>query len=85
MHTREEFETTYKDARDLVAGVPKHVEYIDKIYNNPKYYGGYVIAGIVGNLGMQGDVPVEQNHSSAVQHLGKEGNFKAVDHLTRLM
>jgi hypothetical protein len=84
LQTREEFETAYSKAFKAVSGNPDHKDYVSKIYNNPNYYRDYVLAGIHGNLKLNGDVAAEYNHSSVVAHLGKGGSFSLKNNLSML-
>ena len=62
----------------------KKIELLNDIYKNPKYYSGYYIKNIVGNLSLLGSVPAEQNHSSIVAFLGKGAMWDIWEHLKNL-
>ena len=67
----EAWHSNYEMAREILSGNLSRVQKLDQIYSNPDYYAGFRLHQIVGNLGMQGSVSSEQNHSSVVSYLGK--------------
>ena len=67
----ENWHLNYRMAREALSGNLSKIQKLDEIYSNPEYYAGYRLRQIVGNLGMQGSVSSEQNHSSVVSYLGK--------------
>ena len=68
--TEEEWDNAYHSAFAKITAHPSKVSLLNKIYNNPQYYAGYVTSEIVGNLKLNGSVPAEQNHSSNVRFIG---------------
>jgi hypothetical protein len=59
-----EWERNYAHARTILSSDPAKVALLDAIHANPRYYAGYHVASIPGNIGVISSTPAEQNHSS---------------------
>ena len=58
---------------------------LHNIYADPKYYAGYHVRSIDGNLKAKGSVPAKQNHSSVVAFLGEGAAWSILEHKSFLM
>ena len=83
--TEEEWDSAYQSAYELITEHPSKVDLLNKIYNNPQYYAGYVTKQIVGNLNLNGSVPAEQNHSSNVRFIGDVMLNSVCEHIKTLL
>jgi len=45
--TEEQWDDAYQDARSIICSYPREKSYLDKIYNNPKYYSRYYVKSIL--------------------------------------
>jgi hypothetical protein len=72
---KETFMKEYVKARNLpgIRENPKHLDFLKKVYSNPKRYAGYIRRGVEGHMEMLGSSSSEQNHSSVTARLGKGG------------
>jgi hypothetical protein len=60
--------------------------YLESIYEDHEYYGGFFLQNTLGNLGLLGLVPAEQNYVSIVlAHLGHGASWKVSQHSRHLM
>ena len=75
----------YEQASQVLKDDPAKRAKLDNIYSNPKYYAGYHVRSIDGNLKAKGSVPAEQNHSSVVAWLGKGATWSIMEHKSFLM
>ncbi len=48
----------------LEHGAPSNVDYLNSIYDNPRFYSVYVLADVEGNCYVRRSSHAEQNHSS---------------------
>ena len=83
--TEEDWVRTFESAASLLIGHPHKLELLQKIYNNPGYYGGYVTRRIIGNLSLNGSTPTEQNHSSIVAFNGEVMLGTIIAHVKSLL
>jgi hypothetical protein len=83
--TEAEYKLSFDIAMEAIAEDPIKASYVEKIFRNPKYYSGYYVRRIPGNLKMMGDAPAEQNHASVVAHLGKGASWSIPEHVRQLI
>jgi hypothetical protein len=83
--TESEYTNAYEAALALVVYEPSKRSYLESIYENYEYYGGFFLLNTLGNLGLLGSVPAEQNHASIVAHLGEGGSWEIAQHIQHLM
>ena len=83
-HTQAQWDLLYHKALREIEEDPNKVSKLIAIGNNPKYYAGYYLTQLEGNLGMLGSSPAEQNHASIVAHLGKGASWSIAEHITQL-
>ena len=83
--TKSEWDVAFIQAKEHVVNYPRKMELLQSIYDNPKYYAGYTIREIDGNLGLNGSTMAEVNHSSVVAHLGPGGLMSILCHVTKLL
>ena len=83
--TEKEYNNAYELAKEKVKNNAKALEKLMKIHQNPKYYGGYVVQNIVGNLGVNGDSQSERNHASVIAYNGQGGTWDIVEQISLLL
>ena len=79
-----EWHRSYEQASQVLKDDPAKKEKLDNIYAYPKYYAGYHVRSIDGNLKARGSVPAEQNHSSIGAFLG-ESAWSIMGHISFLI
>ena len=79
------WDRSYDSICRVIENDPKKMALLDKIYDNPSYYGGFYLKAIQGNLKLNGAVPAEQNHSSVAAHLGKGNKWSLTEEVKELM
>jgi hypothetical protein len=85
--SKQEFDTNHQKACSLsgIRDNPHHLEYLDKIHQNPRRYGGYIRRSIEGAMDCRGSVPAEQNHSSIRARLGQGGIMPLAENISELL
>jgi hypothetical protein len=83
--TETEYTNAYEAALAVVRYEPSKRSYLESIYNDHEYYGGFFLLHTSGNLGLLGSCPAEQNHSSIVAHLGEGASWEIAAHIQHLM
>ena len=83
--TEEQWDDAYQDARSIISSYPREKSYLDKIYNNPKYYSRYCVKSILCNLTKIGSVPAEENHSFNVAHMGSGASWSLCKMVSELI
>ena len=83
--TESEYTNAYEAALAMVRYEPSKRSYLESIYNDHEYYGGFFLLHTMGNLGLLGSCPAEQNHSSIVAHLGEGASWEIAQHIQHLM
>jgi hypothetical protein len=83
--TEAEYTNAFEAALMVVAYEPSKRSYLESIYNDHEYYGGFFLLHTLGNLGLLGSVPAEQNHASIVAHLGEGASWEISQHIQHLM
>ena len=79
-----EWHRSYELASQVLKDDPAKRAKLDNIYADPKYYAGYHVRSIDGNLKARGSVPAEQNHSSIGAFLG-EIAWSIMEHISFLI
>ena len=62
-----------------------NISYLKNINGDPKYYAGYYLRTLVCNLKTLGSVPLEQNHTGNVLHLGKGAHWCIAEQCSHLL
>jgi hypothetical protein len=79
--------TTETEAFEAVLAIvyyePSKQSYLGSIYENYQYYASYFLSNVLGNLGLLGLVPAEQNHAIIVVHLGKGASWVIAQQITQ--
>ena len=83
--TRLEYETGYNGATAVIHHDPAMRSKLDVYYFQPERYGGYYLRGMEENLGLNGDAPAEQNHSSVIAHLGEGASWQIAEQVSKLL
>jgi hypothetical protein len=83
--TESEYSNAFQAALALVLYEPTLRSYLESIYGDYKYYGGFFLRQVLGNLGLLGSVPAEQNHASIVAHLGEGATWEIAQQIQHLM
>jgi hypothetical protein len=83
--TESEYTNAFEAALAVVRYEPSKRSYLESIYNDHEYYGGFFLLHTMGNLGLLGSCPAEQNHSSIVAHLGDGASWEIAQHIQHLM
>ena len=83
--TREEYETAYNQGVSQLEGQAKNLGELERIFKRASYYGGYVLNGIDGNLGILGDSQAERNHASIVKYFGQGATWDLCEQIANLL
>ena len=83
--TESEYTNAFEAALAVVRYEPSKRSYLESIYHDHEYYGGFFLLHTLGNLGLLGSVPAEQNHASIVAHLGEGASWEIAQHIQHLM
>jgi hypothetical protein len=83
--TETEYTNAFEAALEIVRYEPSKRSLLESIYENYQYYAGYFLSNVLGNLGLLGSVPAEQNHASIVAHLGEGASWEIAQQITQLM
>ena len=54
-------------------------------YDNPTYYAGFYLTSIIGNIGILGSVPAEQNYSVNISRMGLDAIWFINKEIVELM
>jgi hypothetical protein len=80
-----EYETGYAGACEVIDHDPALRSKLDGYYKQPQRYAGYYLRSLEENLGLNGDVPAEQNHSSVCAHLGEGASWQIAEQVSKLI
>ena len=83
-HTKQQYDNAYESAFSQLQGYAKQMGILQTIYNNPKYYAGYVTYQIPGNLGIRGSSGAERNHSSIIAYNGCGATWEIAEQIQSL-
>ena len=81
----QEYETGYAGASAVILHDPAMQSKLDVYYHQPERYAGYYLRDMEENLGLHGDAPAEQNHSSVIAHLGEGASWQIVEQVSKLL
>ena len=83
---KQQCNAAYESASSFLANDPRKLDKLNRIFDNPSYYFGYIIRGLVGNLKSRGSVPSEQNHASIFAYLGSgDAGMSIMRYLSQLL
>jgi hypothetical protein len=83
--TLQQYETGYAGASAVIVHDPAMLSKLDVYYHQRERYAGYHLWDMVENLGLHGDAPAEQNHSSVIAHLGEGASWQIAEQVSKLL